>query len=647
MKSSKSVTLRELQLHFHLPINEVASRLGLCVTVLKQRCRENGIDRWPYRKVKKLDKLITELQSTSQEPELVACEGGVTPRGEGSLAAVKDEARRRLENVRETRDFLLSNPNSSAHLKLGKIKFATTARSPVTASRRSSRDTDPPHTHAGNNGGNSSPSDPGVGDSAREGAAADAAPPPPGRASGGCSLLSQLSSGSHAPPKECSVFLTRGGGQTPPSRCVEDTATVRAQAATFGRSEDAHGAPSHHGAEHEPHQRRPTWSSRSPSCGFSGGSTPMEVDAPPPRVDVSLSLSCSSAQPSTTHTSCASSALSGSTRASIGSVPPSTCYDRNGSCSATTACASSGRTADPRPSAFRSLRNTGAGGLVIARPTSPSPLPLPGGSDMYSASSGASSSNRSAPQGGMSPLLRAGSAESETRAGSLWENAGGRDKAGSSGSCSPSSSSPRSDVAVPASADPFSLPGGMGHAPSSFAAPVSGGSPPSLPSWCGAPPAATQQQQQQQQQQLHQHFQQLLQQQFAQLPGVPNGLANMQKWVAALLLWQQAMQLNSMAGSNLMSMVAASANKQPPPAPESPEGGSMVSGQVPAFPPALAGAFFPHNVSGPPSSSAAAAASWWPAGESAQQLLTRALAAFANANGPIIASPPVFSSQGN
>ena len=84
----------------------MAKRLGICVTVLKARCREFGIHRWPYRKVKKLDNLISTL--------------------EGNRADLKGDAReskeRQLRSVRETKRFLLHNPNSTAHLKLGKVK---------------------------------------------------------------------------------------------------------------------------------------------------------------------------------------------------------------------------------------------------------------------------------------------------------------------------------------------------------------------------------------------------------------------------------------------------------------------------------------------------------------------------------------------
>jgi len=131
---SKSLTLDELSANFHLPINDVARKvrrnfnrgasstcpaarepstdappppppsiqLGLCVTVLKQRCREHGITRWPYRKVKKLDNIIHALEGP----------------GDGGAA----DANRRLETVKKTREVLITDPNSKAHLRVGKLK---------------------------------------------------------------------------------------------------------------------------------------------------------------------------------------------------------------------------------------------------------------------------------------------------------------------------------------------------------------------------------------------------------------------------------------------------------------------------------------------------------------------------------------------
>ena len=68
--------------------------------MLKSRCREFGIQRWPYRKVKKLDNLIGAL----------AKDGGA---GAELLVELKD-----------CREYLLANPNSNAHNTLGKIKAA-------------------------------------------------------------------------------------------------------------------------------------------------------------------------------------------------------------------------------------------------------------------------------------------------------------------------------------------------------------------------------------------------------------------------------------------------------------------------------------------------------------------------------------------
>eukprot|EP00897_Mesotaenium_endlicherianum_P000117 jgi/Mesen1/10105/ME000748S09284 len=117
---ARSISLPELSAHFHLPINDVARKLGVCVTVLKQRCREHGISRWPYRKVRKLDSIISALQSSCQ-PE--------APKPYCVKGTSDEERQKKLETIRETRDFLLRNPNSAAHLKLGKVKCNCLKRS--------------------------------------------------------------------------------------------------------------------------------------------------------------------------------------------------------------------------------------------------------------------------------------------------------------------------------------------------------------------------------------------------------------------------------------------------------------------------------------------------------------------------------------
>jgi len=98
--SSKAISFEDLSSNFHLPINDVAKKLGMCVTVLKQRCRENGISRWPYRKVRKLDKLISVLEVNSDQV-----------------------VSQKLCMAKESLDFLRSNPNSRAHLKVGRVNI--------------------------------------------------------------------------------------------------------------------------------------------------------------------------------------------------------------------------------------------------------------------------------------------------------------------------------------------------------------------------------------------------------------------------------------------------------------------------------------------------------------------------------------------
>jgi hypothetical protein len=66
--SLKYLTIEKVSPLFHLPLRLAAAELGICVTVLKKRCRELGIQRWPARRMLSMRR---QLQATS-DPTIVA-----------------------------------------------------------------------------------------------------------------------------------------------------------------------------------------------------------------------------------------------------------------------------------------------------------------------------------------------------------------------------------------------------------------------------------------------------------------------------------------------------------------------------------------------------------------------------------------------
>ena len=60
---------------YHLPINEAASQLGIGVTVLKKYCRKFVIGRWPYRKLKSMEKLVHCVKETGSRDSFAASVG--------------------------------------------------------------------------------------------------------------------------------------------------------------------------------------------------------------------------------------------------------------------------------------------------------------------------------------------------------------------------------------------------------------------------------------------------------------------------------------------------------------------------------------------------------------------------------------------
>ena len=63
LRAASEITQEDLSSCFHLPSEAACRKLGIGLTVLKRQCRKFGIKRWPFRKMKSLDRLITNVQA--------------------------------------------------------------------------------------------------------------------------------------------------------------------------------------------------------------------------------------------------------------------------------------------------------------------------------------------------------------------------------------------------------------------------------------------------------------------------------------------------------------------------------------------------------------------------------------------------------
>ncbi|XP_043710966.1 protein RKD5 [Telopea speciosissima] len=72
------ISLSDLVKNFGRPIAEASRNLNVGLTVLKRKCRELGIPRWPHRKIKSLDSLIHDLQDIQEDTELQESEDKAT-----------------------------------------------------------------------------------------------------------------------------------------------------------------------------------------------------------------------------------------------------------------------------------------------------------------------------------------------------------------------------------------------------------------------------------------------------------------------------------------------------------------------------------------------------------------------------------------
>jgi hypothetical protein len=64
---AESITLELLQSYYNVPLAELAKELGLSLTLLKKICRKFGIQRWPHRQIRSLNKSAQELQERAYQ----------------------------------------------------------------------------------------------------------------------------------------------------------------------------------------------------------------------------------------------------------------------------------------------------------------------------------------------------------------------------------------------------------------------------------------------------------------------------------------------------------------------------------------------------------------------------------------------------
>lgn len=61
-EAMKLITIDQLRPHFDKPIKQVAAKFDVCVTLFKKVCRQNGIRRWPARRIRSIEKRLDSIK---------------------------------------------------------------------------------------------------------------------------------------------------------------------------------------------------------------------------------------------------------------------------------------------------------------------------------------------------------------------------------------------------------------------------------------------------------------------------------------------------------------------------------------------------------------------------------------------------------
>ncbi|CAI9112073.1 OLC1v1012448C1 [Oldenlandia corymbosa var. corymbosa] len=91
--SLKKLSRKNISKHFYMPITQAAKELNVGLTLLKKRCRELGIRRWPHRKLMSLETLIKNVQELGKQ------EGHAAEKKLGEAIKLLEREKKLLEEV--------------------------------------------------------------------------------------------------------------------------------------------------------------------------------------------------------------------------------------------------------------------------------------------------------------------------------------------------------------------------------------------------------------------------------------------------------------------------------------------------------------------------------------------------------------------
>ncbi|XP_073007070.1 protein NLP4-like [Typha latifolia] len=119
-RGEKVLTFEEVSRYFYMPITQAAKELNVGLTLLKKKCRELGIPRWPHRKMKSLQTLIKNVQVVKLVLELVLVQE--LGREEGS--AGEAELRSAIEILEQERKLMEKEPSIQLEEKTKRLRQA-------------------------------------------------------------------------------------------------------------------------------------------------------------------------------------------------------------------------------------------------------------------------------------------------------------------------------------------------------------------------------------------------------------------------------------------------------------------------------------------------------------------------------------------